>query len=208
MFFNFLPKEYSFFDLLEKQTFFATEAAKALKAVVANGAVSEEGLKKLQDIEHEGDEVTHTILEQLDKTFITPIDREDIHALAKEIDDIIDMTCTIVSRMKVYKITRKDKYLIEFADIIEESINGVVCAIKGMRNMKNVKTIYMACVEVNRLENVGDKKRDQALSDLFENEKDAIEIIKWKEIYQEAETILDICEDVTNVVESILVKNA
>ena len=206
--FNFLPKEFNFFDLMEKQVGFAAEAAKAFKEVAAKGAVSEESINKLQDIEHQGDDVTHTILEQLDKTFITPIDREDIHALAKELDDIIDMTCTIASRMKIYRVDRIDKYLVEFADIIEESVSSVNCAIKGMRNMKNVKQIYMACVEVNRLENAGDKLRDVALGDLFDNQKDPIEIIKWKEIYQEAETVLDICEDVTNVVESIVVKNA
>lgn len=206
--FNFLPKEFNFFDLMEKQVGFAAEAAKAFKEVAAKGAVSDESINKLQDIEHQGDDVTHTILEQLDKTFITPIDREDIHALAKELDDIIDMTCTIASRMKIYRVDRIDKYLVEFADIIEESVSSVNCAIKGMRNMKNVKQIYMACVEVNRLENVGDRLRDSALSDLFDNQKDPIEIIKWKEIYQEAETVLDICEDVTNVVESIVVKNA
>ncbi len=206
--FNFLPKEFNFFDLMEKQVGFAAEAAKAFKEVAAKGAVSDESINKLQDIEHQGDDVTHTILEQLDKTFITPIDREDIHALAKELDDIIDMTCTIASRMKIYRVDRIDKYLVEFADIIEESVSSVNCAIKGMRNMKNVKQIYMACVEVNRLENAGDKLRDVALGDLFDNQKDPIEIIKWKEIYQEAETVLDICEDVTNVVESIVVKNA
>ena len=206
--FNFLPKEFNFFDLMEKQVGYASDAAKAFKTVVAKGGVSEADIEKLQDIEHQGDEVTHTILEQLDKTFITPIDREDIHALAKELDDIIDMTCTIASRMKIYRITRVDKYLVEFAGVIEDSVKGVSSAVKGMRNMKNVKQIYMACVEVNRLENVGDKLRDKALQDLFDNEKDPIEIIKWKELYQEAETILDICEDVTNVVESIVVKNA
>ncbi len=206
--FNFLPKEFNFFDLLEKQVGLAADAAKAFKEVVAKGAVSEENMKILQDIEHDGDDVTHTILEQLDKTFITPIDREDIHALAKELDDIIDMTCTIASRMKIYRVDHVDKYLVEFANIIEESVLGVTRAVKGMRNMKNVKQIYMACVEVNRLENVGDRLRDSALSDLFDNQKDPIEIIKWKEIYQEAETVLDICEDVTNVVESIVVKNA
>lgn len=206
--FNFLPKEFNFFDLMDKQVGFASDAAKAFKQIVSRGGVSEVDIEKLQDIEHQGDEVTHTILEQLDKTFITPIDREDIHALAKELDDIIDMTCTIASRMKIYRIDRVDKHLVEFAGVIEDSVKGVCSAVKGMRNMKNVKQIYMACIEVNRLENVGDKLRDKALQDLFDNQKDPIEIIKWKELYQEAETVLDICEDVTNVVESIVVKNA
>jgi uncharacterized protein Yka (UPF0111/DUF47 family) len=208
MFFRFLPKEHSFFDLMEKQACFASDAAKIFKGSCSEGIISEKALEKMQDLEHLGDEVTHSILDQLDKTFITPIDREDIHALAKEMDDITDMICTIASRMRIYKIERTDTYLVQFASIIEESILGVTCAIKGLRDLKNVKSVLKSCVEVNRLENVGDQKRDEALSWLFENEKDPIAIIKWKEIYQEAETILDICEDVTNIVESILVKNA
>ena len=208
MFARFLPKEYNFFALLEKQADYAVEAAKVFKGAVATGSITEETLAKMQEIEHQGDEVTHSILDQLDKSFITPIDREDIHALAKEMDDITDMLCTISSRMKIYKIARTDKYLVEFGAIIEESVLGVLCAIKGLNDLKNVKSILKACVEVNRLENAGDNKRDEALVALFENEKDPIAIIKWKEIYQEAETVLDICEDVTNIVESILVKNA
>ncbi|OGF51262.1 MAG: hypothetical protein A2044_03385 [Candidatus Firestonebacteria bacterium GWA2_43_8] len=208
MFARFLPKEYNFFALLEKQADYAVEAAKVFKGAVATGSITEETLVKMQEIEHQGDEVTHSILDQLDKSFITPIDREDIHALAKEMDDITDMLCTISSRMKIYKIARTDKYLVEFGSIIEESVLGVLCAIKGLNDLKNVKSILKACVEVNRLENAGDNKRDEALVALFENEKDPIAIIKWKEIYQEAETVLDICEDVTNIVESILVKNA
>ncbi|OGF46689.1 MAG: hypothetical protein A2452_05170 [Candidatus Firestonebacteria bacterium RIFOXYC2_FULL_39_67] len=208
MFDRFLPKEYNFFGLLEKQADYAVEAAKIFKEAVVTGSMSEETLNKMQEVEHQGDDVTHSILDQLDKTFITPIDREDIHALAKEMDDITDMLCTISSRMRIYKISKVDKHLVEFGSIIEESVLGVLCAIKGLRDLKNVKTILKACVEVNRLENAGDKKRDEALVELFETEKDPIAIIKWKEIYQEAETVLDICEDVTNIVESILVKNA
>ncbi|OGF50726.1 MAG: hypothetical protein A2231_05635 [Candidatus Firestonebacteria bacterium RIFOXYA2_FULL_40_8] len=208
MFDRFLPKEYNFFGLLEKQAAFSAEAAKLFKDAVATGSITEEVLKQIQEVEHQGDEVTHEILEQLDKSFITPIDREDIHALAKELDDITDMMCTISSRMRIYKISGVDKYLVKFSFVIEESINGVLCTIRGLRDLKNVKTILRSCVEVNRLENVGDRMRDEALTELFENEKDPIKIIKWKEIYQEAETVLDICEDVTNIVESILVKNA
>jgi len=208
MFFKFLPKEYNFFDLLEQEAGYAVEAAKIFKRALADGKITEKELKEIQDVEHKADDVTHNILDQLDKTFITPIDREDIHALAKELDDITDMLCTISSRMKIYKIEKADKYLVEFSALIEESVEGVACAVKGMRDLKNVKNILKACVEVNRLENDGDKKRDEALIELFENEKDPIAIIKWKEIYQEAETVLDICEDVTNIVESILVKNA
>jgi predicted phosphate transport protein (TIGR00153 family) len=208
MLFKLFPRSFNFFDLFEKQVNCAVSAAKYFKELASQGAISDAALEKMQDIEHEGDDVAHNIIEQLNKTFITPFDREDIHRLAKELDDVIDMFNTIVSRLKVYKVTRIDKNLIEFACVIEQSVNGVSCAVKGLRNMKHCKAVSEACVEINRLENVGDAMRDRMLAKLFESEKDPIEVIKWKEIYQDAETVLDICEDVAHVVDSILVKQA
>jgi len=208
MIFNFIPKEFNFFDLFEKQIDCAIEAALHFKELVKKGHVDEEALKKMQDIEHKGDEAAHLIIDRLDKSFITPFDREDIHSLAKEMDDIADMINTIVNRLKVYKVTGVDKNLVEFASIIEKSVRALAIAVKGMRNMKHSKSVVDACVEVNRLENVGDDLRDKVLAELFENEKDAIKVIKMKEIYQDAETVLDICEDVAHVVGSILVKQA
>ena len=208
MLFRLFPREFNFFDLFEKQVNCAVNAASYFKELASKGAISDAALEKMQDIEHEGDDVAHNIIEQLNKTFITPFDREDIHRLAKELDDVIDMINTIVSRLKVYKVTSIDKNLIEFASVIEQSVSGVSCAVKGLRNMKHHKSVSEACVEINRLENVGDAMRDKMLAKLFETEKNPIEVIKWKEIYQDAETVLDICEDVAHVVDSILVKQA
>lgn len=208
MFANFLPKEFRFFDMFDKQAAYAVEAAVYFKELTSKGTIDEEALKKIRNIEHEADEVTHTIIEQLNKTFITPFDREDIHVLAKELDDVVDMIYTIINRLTIYRLTAVNKELAEFASVIEESVLGVECAVKGLRNMKNSKSIMEYCVEVNRLENVGDVMRDKALAKLFDTEKDPIFIIKWKEIYQDAETILDICEDLANTIESILVKQA
>lgn len=208
MFFNLIPKDVNFFKLFERQADYALSASRYFKELTLKGTIDEDAISKIGEIEHQGDEACHDIINQLNKTFITPFDREDIHALAKEIDDIVDMINTIVSRMKVYKITRIDKNLIEFATVIEESVLAVSIAIKGMHNMKNSKAISEACVEINRLENVGDSMRDKVLAELFETGKDPIAVIKWKEIYQDAETVLDICEDVAHVVSSIMVKQA
>ncbi|MDD5422371.1 MAG: DUF47 family protein [Candidatus Omnitrophota bacterium] len=206
--FNFLPKDYNFFDLFDKQVDCAVEAAGYFKGLASGGVIDESAINKMRELEHQGDDVAHDIIDRLDKTFITPFDREDIHYLAKEIDDIVDMLNTIVSRMKVYRISGVDKYLVKFADVIEESVRAVACAVKGMRKIKHPNFVSRACVEINRLENVGDSMRDEALGELFETSKDPIAVIKWKEIYQEAETVLDVCEDVAHVVESILVKQA
>ena len=206
--FSFLPKEFNFFDLFEKQAKYATDASACFKELVSKGSFDEASIKKMHEIEHLGDEVTHEILNNLNKTFITPFDREDIHALAKELDDIIDMIYTTVNRLKTYKVSGIDKNLVQFASIIDDSTSAILKAVKGLRDLKHSASVAESCVEVNRLENVGDSMRDNTIAELFENSKDPIHIMKWKEIYQDAETILDICEDVAHVVQSILVKQA
>jgi uncharacterized protein Yka (UPF0111/DUF47 family) len=208
MFIKFLPKDFDFFSLLEKQAEYAVEAASYLKEIVSKGQVDEGNLAKMHDIEHQGDEVAHAIIDQLNKTFITPFEREDIHALTKQLDDVIDMIYTIVNRLKVYNITKVNKDLIEFASVIDEAVCCVASTVKGLRNAKDRRPVSESCIEINRLENVGDSMRDRVLAELFRTEKDPLVVIKWKDIYQDAETVLDICEDVAHVVESILVKHA
>jgi len=208
IFSKFFPRDFNFFKLFEKQVSCAVDAARFFREVVSQGSVTEDTLSKMSEIEHQADDVAHTIIEQLNKTFITPIDREDIHTLATELDDIVDMINTIVNRMRIYNILGVDKNLVEFAEVIEESVQAVARAIGGLRDIKNVKVVFDACVEVNRLENVGDTMRDKMLMELFTNHKDPIAVIKWKDIYQDAETVLDVCEDVANIVDSIMVKQA
>lgn len=206
--FRFFPKTFNFFDLFEKQIGHGVRAAQLFREIVNQGSVTEDALSKMATIEHQGDEVAHSIIDQLNKTFITPFDREDIHALVKQLDDITDMVNNIVNRLRVYNISTVDKNLVDFANVIDQSVQAVARAIGALRNTKNHQVVFEACVEVNRLENVGDKMRDQALSELFASARDPISVIKWKDIYQEAETVLDVCEDVAHVVDSIMVKQA
>jgi len=208
MFFKFFPKDVNFFNLFEEQVGHAVEAARFFKEVVSQGYVNEEVVSKMAAIEHQGDDVAHAIIDQLNKTFITPFDREDIHSLTMQIDDIVDMLNTIVSRLRIYNISGVDKNLVEFAGVIEQSVQAVARAVGGLRRIKKVQVVFDACVEVNRLENVGDAMRDRVLMDLFRIVKDPIAVIKWKDIYQDAETVLDICEDVAHIVDSIMVKQA
>ena len=204
-----LPKETSFFDLFDKQADYAVQAAAHFAKMVADYKVDETEVGIMKEIEHLGDEVSHQIMDRLNNTFITPFDREDIHDLAKEMDDIVDMLYTITKRLRVYKILSMERNLSEFARVIEMSVKGVSQAVKGLRDMKQSNDILKACIEVNNLENLGDKMRDDMLGDLFEKyAKDPVAVIKWKDIYQDAETVLDVCEDVVHVVESILVKHA
>jgi len=208
MILQFFPKKVDFFALFEKQVGFAVEGAAVFKTMVESGVIGEAEVAQVHAIEQKGDEAAHFIIDQLNKTFITPFDREDIHSLAIELDDIIDMIYTITSRLKVYKLNGVNPNLVKFALVIEESVNAIAQAIKGMHDQKHLKIVADACVEINRLENVGDAMRDSMLTELFDNEKDFIAVLKWKEIYQEAETLLDICEDVAHRVQSICLKQA
>ncbi len=203
---KFFPNSINFFELFEKHAYYAVESAVTFKKIAEMGTFDLNLYSKIRSLEHQGDEITHLILHQLNKTFITPFDREDIYNLAKELDDVIDMFNTITNQLRVYKINQVNPLLVEFASVIEESVRSVQGAINCLRDTKHQEFIMKYCVEINRLENVGDGMRDKALAELFEKEKDPIMIIKWKEIYTDAETILDICEDVAHIIETILVK--
>ncbi len=206
MILKFFINRFNFFDLFEEQVGHAVEVACFFREVTARDHVTEEMVNQMAQIEHQGDNVAHTIIEQLNKTFVTPFDRQDIHALAMELDDITDMIHNIVSRLRVYGITGVDQNLVEFAAVIEQSVRAVSGAVGGLRHSKNARVVFDACVEVNRLENIGDVMRDRVLTELFATAKDPISVIKWKDIYQDAETVLDVCEDVAHVVDSIMVK--
>jgi predicted phosphate transport protein (TIGR00153 family) len=206
--FRFLPKGFDFFTLFDKQANCAVDAAKLFTELVLRGVFDSEAVQRMREIEHQADEVTHDIMKNLNLTFITPFDREDIHALASEMDSVIDMMYTIVNRMSVYKISGVDQDLVQFSNVIERSVITLASAVKSLNNTKNYESTIEACIEVNRLENIGDTMRDTIIGKLFETSTDTIFIVKWKEIYQFAESVLDICEDVANVVESIVVKQA
>ncbi len=206
--FSLLPKSTDFFALFNRQAQLAVQAASLFLKQTRTGSFDSASVMEMRDIEHQADEVAHELMDRLNKTFITPFDREDIHNLACALDDVIDMLYTISNRMKVYRIDTADDALTEFATIIEKSVRTLVVAVEGLKDPKMLQATKDACIEVNRLENVGDTMRDASLGRLFENATDPIHIVKWKEIYQFAEEVLDLCEDVVHIVESILVKQA
>lgn len=206
--FSFLPKDQNFFVLFSKQAGFAVSAATLFVEITSRGVFDDDAVRKMRTLEHQADEVTHEIIERLNKTFITPFDREDIFTLTKELDSVVDMLYTITNRMKVYNINEANHDLIEFSRVIEKSVHALTTAIEGLKDTKHPQVALDSCIEVNRLENIGDNMRDAILAKLFETTKDPVYLIKWKEIYQFAETVLDICEDVAHVVESIIVKQA
>jgi uncharacterized protein len=206
--FSFLPKDENFFVLFSKQAALAVAAATLFMEVTSKGMYDEEAVQQMRSLEHQADEVTHEIIERLNKTFITPFDREDIYDLTKELDSVIDMIYTITNRMRVYKINEVNHDLVEFSKVIDKSVRALTVAIESLKDTKRPQLALDSCIEVNRLENIGDNMRDAILGRLFESGMDPINLIKWKEIFQFAETVLDICEDVAHVVESIIVKQA
>lgn len=203
----FMPKEAKFFDLFDKQAENLVNAAEFYKKLVDEAAFTPENVRAMHEREHYGDELTHTIINTLNETFITPFDREDIMALANHMDDVVDGIYMITNRFCLYKISKPTEHSKKMAAVIAQSTKALQKALAALRNKKMMKETLLQCVEINRLENEADVIRDEAISELFEKEKDPIMIIKQKELYEEAENVADYCEHTANVVESILVKN-
>lgn len=206
--FSLIPKEVQFFDLFDKQAAVITSAAVCFRELASKGHFDDEGIERMKDIEHQCDEITHDIIDKLNRCFITPFDREDIYRLAHEVDDLVDMLYSVSKRVRLYKINSISPDLVKFAELIEQSVRCLAKAIGGLRKSKHQKPILVCCIEINRLENEGDHFRDHVIGNLFQDGADPMSVIKWKEIYEGVETCLDICEDTGNVIESILVKNA
>lgn len=202
------PKEENFFELFEELADKISEGGQLFLEMTQNHDYSEPKVVRLKEIEHEADVITHKTYEKMHKTFLTPIDREDIYALVNKMDSIMDVIEATAVRIYLYKVKKPSDEIIIQARIINESIKTIKNIVHAMRNMKNSKMILDGCVKINTLENEGDVAIRTIMANLFENEKDAIELVKWKDIYQLLEEALDVCEDVSNTVEGIVLKHA
>lgn len=206
----FVPKDKKFFPLFEQAGSNLIEMSQLLKEAVnaSDAEKRKEIVRKIEDLEHKGDNITHQIHLELGKNFITPFDREDIHALASSLDDVADFINGASNKMDLYKVQKATEPMIEIADLIVEATDHVAKAIFELKDLKNIRNITDSCVRINSVENKADYIFDKAVADLFEFEKDAITLIKHKEVLSAMEDATDKCEDVANVLESILVKNA
>lgn len=200
-----IPQEKQFFDMIENQSKNVLEGVDALVDMLNQYENLEEKRKKIKQIEDAGDTIVHHIFSELNKTFITPIDREDISKLICSLDDILDNLEAVAERLVIYKVKKPPKYMIEFARTLHKTSHNVHEAISLLRNLKEADKIKNFCREVNTLENEGDTLLREAMADLF-NGKDAVEIIKIKELYDDMEAAIDRCEDVADVIGDILVK--
>ena len=204
-----LPKEKKFFLMLRDQASNVVDGAIEFKNLIDNyNSLSDvkrkELVKKIKDIESKGDNIVHNIIGSLDKTFITPIDKEDIHRLSMLLDDVIDFIYATSIRLTIFKINRIDDHIRKLSDIILETVKKIELGVIGVSKLKSMNRFY---IDIHTLENKADDIYHEALGDLF-NKKDPIEIIKYREIYEYLENITDRCEDIANVIESIVVKHA
>jgi len=207
----FVPKDKKiFFPLFEQGASNVVSMATVLVEAVnsTNPASREEMFKQIDRLENKGDEITHQVYLELGKNFITPFDREDIHALASAIDDVADNIQGAANRMSLYRIDDFNDSIKKLSDLILQASVDLEKAIRELKDLKNVRNIADSCIIINSVENQADYVFDRAVADLFLYEKDAIRLIKYKEILSSLETATDMCEDAANVMESILVKNA
>lgn len=202
------PKTEDFFIHFQKSAKNLVEATQFLETVVKNGAFNEASMKKLEELEHTGDRITHDTMERLNSTFITPFDREDIHLLVSRLDDVMDFIYAASEAMSLYKVHPIPEPIQSLAKVLVQLAVEIERALQRLADMKRPEMILAICIEINRLENEADNIHRRALANLFENEKDAITIIKIKEILEDLETATDKCEDVANVIEGIVLKNA
>ena len=200
-----MPSETGFFDLFEQASENVVEAGQCLKNLMNNFVDSEKQIQHIKDLEHRGDGLTHDLMLKLNKTFITPLDREDIHALASALDDILDEIDAVAILFRVFKITRPTPTACKLAEILHEAAQEVGKGI-GLLLEKNWD-IKDCAIRVNSLENEADEVSREAISQLFEEEPDPKMVMKWKEIYEGFEMGTDCCEDVANVLERIALKH-
>ena len=203
-----LPHDASFFGFFEQQGKKTVEGCRAFLEMVEEANNLQSHAQRVKQIEHECDEITHAVVEQLHKTFITPIDRNDIYRLITKMDDIMDFVEAAADRLALYEIPTMTKEVGELARCLVSSAEHVLGAVTSIRDLKRPNGILEHCIEINRLENVADQLLRSALARLFREEKDPIAVIKWKEIYETLETATDRCEDVANIIEGVVLENS
>lgn len=206
----FLPKDKVFYQLFEGVSAELVKMGECLKEVVAEPDFEKRAslIKRIEDMEHINDDYTHKIFTELSRNFITPFDREDIHALATALDDIADYIYASAKKINFYRVNPNDIGIQKMCDLIALGCTQVHKAVTELRNMKNMRQITDALVAINSIENQGDDIFDMSIERLFATEPDAKEVIKKREIYQIMEVVTDKCEDAANVIESIIIKYA
>jgi predicted phosphate transport protein (TIGR00153 family) len=201
---RFLPRQEDFYDLFVKQADNIHGGAKALVEMLTHYTAVPEQATNIKAIEHAGDEITHALFTKLNQTFVTPFDREDIHELCSKLDDVLDLIDAAAGRFVLYRVDAIRPGTEDLAKILLDTTAEVVIAVRALNKPAFV---LKHCIEINRLENESDRLCRKLIAQLFDEEKDPVQIIKWKEIFEVVETAVDKCEDVANVIETITLKS-
>jgi hypothetical protein len=205
--FSLVPKEERFFELFEEQAQNLVKGADLLVGLVADHSRTAEIRTQIEEVEHEGDKTTHEIADRLNRTFTTPFDHEDIHALASRMDDVLDNIEATADRMFLYEAGEPEAEMVGLAKVLADATKALEHAVAGLGDVnRNGRRILDYCIEIHRLENIGDEESRLALAKLFKG-TDAMRALKWKEIYDHVENALDKCEDVASILEGIVVKH-
>lgn len=202
------PRETPFFDLFERHAARIVAAAKAFQSLAEHGDEFEKRAREIKQIESEADSITHQCVEALHRTPRTPFGRDEVYRLVTRMDDIVDGIEAAAERFVLYDLNRTTPECRELASVLVRSAEQIAAALGGMRYVRGDRGVLERCIEINRLENEGDTILRTALGKLFRTEKDPITLIKWKEIYELLEQATDRCEDVANIIESIILQKS
>jgi uncharacterized protein Yka (UPF0111/DUF47 family) len=200
-----LPRDEKFYELFTELAQRLTGSAALLCELFSNPAQLDAKVAQIKELEHQADNLTHDIIDRIDRTFVTPFDREDIHALASELDEVIDLIDGTARRATIFRIQKTRPAAGTLADVLARA---ATCVESGVREMKNAKHVYAISEKLKVLEEEGDAIYHEAMGVLFAEGGDALEVVKWKDLYDKLEDALDKCEDVGNVLQSIALKNA
>jgi uncharacterized protein len=205
--FNLLPKDTVFFDLFENISKRVMASAVHLQKLGKDFPKVDAAIQLIRNEEHEADDLAHTALDRLDRTFITPFDREDIHALIGELDDIVDAIDALAKRFPLFHVKYMDPYFVKQTDLLVQATQVVDKAVQTLRKSRKLSELSGTLIEIHRLESIGDDNHHAAMSELFSGKIDTLEVIKWKELFDYIENAIDGCEDVGNTLERIVLKN-
>jgi predicted phosphate transport protein (TIGR00153 family) len=204
--FRLLPKEEKYFDMFNRLASHMTECALLLQKLFSDFDRRAEYADRIKEVEHECDIITHDIVKKLNQTFITPIDREDIHALASGLDDIVDAIEYTSKRVILYRVEGPTEHARRMTDVLVRIVASLENAVRSLAN--NGELVLKECVIIHGLENEGDTYHHEAIDELFAGETNPITLLKMKELYAKMERTIDKCEDVSNILEAIVLKNA
>ncbi len=205
--FNLLPKDTVFYDFFEGLSRHAMNAAEYLRQLTQTFPSMGDAIQRIRGEEHAADDLAHQCLDRLDRTFITPFDREDIHTLVGELDDIVDTIDALAKRFALYHVRVMEEPFKKQVDLLVEATKVLSEAVHRLRKSRKLSELQEALIEVHRLESEGDDNHHAAISKLYDGSHDTLHVIKWKEFYEYIEDAIDGCEDVTNTLERIVLKN-